>query len=69
MGNSFRVRIMQCGKKNVDVIDIIQQRDVKVDPTFFSKAILGRSNAPAAKRIRELTEEIVSDWEKEQGRV
>lgn len=69
MGNSFRVRIMQCGKKNVDVIDIIQQRDVKVDPTFFSKAILGRSNAPAAKRIRELTEEIVSGWEKEQGRV
>ncbi len=69
MGNSFRVRIMQCGKKNVDVIDIIQQRDVKVDPTFFSKAILGRSNAPAAKRIRELTEEIVSEWEKEQGRV
>ena len=69
MGNSFRVRIMQCGKKNVDVIDIIQQRDVKVDPTFFSKAILGRSNAPAAKRIRALTEEIVSGWEKEQGRV
>lgn len=69
MGNSFRVRIMQCGKKNVDVIDILHGREVKVDPTFFSKAILGRSNAPAAKRIRELTEEIVSGWEKEQGRV
>ena len=69
MGNSFRVRIMQCGKKNVDVIDEIRRNKVKVDPPFFSKAILGRSDTPAAKRIRELTEEIVSGWEKEQGRV
>ena len=70
MVSKNRLRILMCGKTNEDVIKILKD-DMKicVDSTRFSRAINEKVDTPAAQRIRAAAEEIISGWEKEQGRV
>lgn len=65
MEKNLKVRILLCGKKSVDVIDALHKRGVNVNPSNFSRAINGRDQAPSAKNIVKLSDEIVSGWEKE----
>lgn len=64
MTSEFSIRVGMCGKNNVDVI-----KKIKVDASRFSKAINGVDNTPSGLHILEVAEEIVTAWEKEQGRV
>ena len=69
MVSKNRLRIMMCGKTNEDVIKILHDKKICVDSARFSRAINETVNTPAAQRIRAAAEEIISGWEKEQGRV
>lgn len=68
-GVMFRMRVGMCGKKNVDVVKEIKKKKIKVDASRFSNVINGIDDTPSGQRIREAAEEIVTAWEKEQGRV
>ena len=69
-GVMFKMRVGMCGKKCVDVIKAIKDdKKICVDATRFSRAVRGLDDTPSAKRIREAAEEIVTAWEKAQGRV
>ena len=64
-----RLRIAMCGKKDVDVIKELHDKEIRVDSSRFSRVINDIDNSPSAQRIRAVAEEIISGWEKEQGRV
>ena len=55
-----RLRIMACGKKDVDVIKELHDKEICVDASRFSRVINDIDNSPSGQRIREVAEEIVS---------
>ena len=69
MYQNLKVRILLCGKKNIDVIEEIKKRGINVSPCSFSSALHGRLNTPAGRNILQAAEEVISGWEKEQGRI
>ena len=70
MVSKNRLRIIMCGKTNEYVIEILKKdKKICVDSTRFSRAINEKVDTPSAKRIRAAAEEIISGWEKEQGRI
>lgn len=69
MVSKYRLRVLMCGKKDVDVIKELHKKKIRVDSSRFSRVINEIDNTPSAQHIREVAEEIVSGWEKEQGRV
>ena len=64
---NIRARILELGRKNVDVIDEMRRRGVTSTPTQFSMSITGRLAGPKAELIRETTEKIIEEWEAEAG--
>ena len=64
---NIRARIIELGKKNVDVMDEMRRRGVTSTPTQFSMSIAGRLAGPKADLIRETTEKIIEEWESEWG--
>ncbi len=69
MLSEFSIRVGMCGKNNVDVVKEIKKKKIKVDASRFSKVINGVDDTPSGLHILEVAEEIVTAWEKEQGRV
>ena len=69
MTSEFSIRVGMCGKNNVDVVKEIKKKKIKVDASRFSKVINGVDDTPSGKHILKVAEEIVTAWEKEQGRV
>lgn len=69
MNSILKVRIMLCGKRNVDVIDELRKRGLDMSSSKFSEALNGYRTGPKPRMILAETEKIVSEWEKEQGRV
>ena len=69
MNSILKVRIMLCGKRNVDVVNELRKRGLCMSSPKFSEALNGYRTGPKPRMILAETEKIVSDWEKEQGRV
>lgn len=69
MLSEFSIRVGMCGKNNVDVVKEIKKKKIKVDASRFSKVINGVDDTPSGQHILKVAEEIVTAWEKEQGRV
>ena len=63
-----KIRLLQLGKKQVDLLAEIHNRGYKqIDPGLLSNIINRRINTPQAFTIRELCDKILDEWEKERG--
>lgn len=60
----IKVRLVELGKKQVDLIPELAKRGMKVNPTELSLAILGKSQQPKASKILSAANEIISEWER-----
>ena len=69
MNSILKVRIMLCGKRDVDVVNELRKRGLCMSSPKFSEALNGYRTGPKPRMILAETEKIVSEWEKEQGRV
>lgn len=64
----IKVRLMELGKNQVDLIPELAKRDIKVSPPELSLAINGVSQSPKSMNIVSAANEIVSSWEQQQAR-
>lgn len=63
----IKVRLVELGKKQVDLIPELVKRGMKVSTAELSQAINGRNQQPKMGDILSAANEIVSEWEREQG--
>lgn len=63
----IKVRLVELGKKQVDLIPELAKRGIKVDPTELSYAIRGITQTPKSGKILSSVNEIVSEWERERS--
>lgn len=64
----IKVRLVELGKKQVDLIPELAKKGLKVNPTELSLAIGGKNQQPKMGDILSAANEIVSRWEQEQAR-
>lgn len=63
----IKVRLVELGKNQVDLIPELAKRGIKANSTEISYAIRGISQAPKSAQILSAANEIVSGWEREGG--
>lgn len=64
---NIKVRLMQLGKKQVDLILALEKVGIKTTPPELSNSLSGNLKIPKADKILSVCNEIVSEWEKEAG--
>lgn len=64
----IKVRLVELGKNQVDLIPELAKRGLKVNSTELSYAIRGISQTPKSAKILSAANEIVSEWEKAEKR-
>lgn len=69
MNTTLKIRKMLCNKTDGDISKALHKKGFEMSATKVSQVINGYVTYPKAKRALELIEEILTDWEKEQGRV
>lgn len=60
----IKIRLMELGKKQYDLIPELNKRGIKADQAAVSNALNGRCQAPKFDRILSACNEIVTAWEK-----
>lgn len=61
-----KIRLLQLGKKQVDLLNLLQKRGFpSLCPQTLSAAINRRLNTPLACRVRNEVDQILTEWEKE----
>lgn len=63
----IKVRLVELGKSQVDLIPELAKKGIKANPTELSYAIRGKSQTPKSEKILSAANEIVSGWEREGG--
>lgn len=64
----IKVRLIELGKKNIDLIPELNKRGMNVAPSELSLAINGVLQSPKAEKIVSAANEIVLCWEQEQAK-
>lgn len=61
-----KIRLLQLGKKQVDLIEVLRSRGFSsMTPPTLSSIINRRDNGPLAQDVREEIDRILDEWEKE----
>lgn len=60
----IKIRLIELGKKQADLIPELAKRGIKANPTELSQALTGRCQQPKAEAIISAANEIVKEWEK-----
>lgn len=61
-----KIRLLQLGKKQVDLLAILQKNGYpKLGPETLSKIINRHLNTPLAYQVRENVDKILTEWENE----
>lgn len=63
----IKVRLVELGKSQVDLIPELAKRGIKANSTELSYAIRGISQTPKSEKILSAANEIVSGWEQKGG--
>lgn len=66
MGKEIKIRLLQLGKKQVDLLPGIRERGFSVTPPELSKFINEVCISPKAIAIREIILDLLNEWENEQ---
>lgn len=62
-----KIRLIQLGKKQTDLLEELHKRGYRtVNAGCLSRAINNKSIEPLAQRVREMVEDILTEWEAEQ---
>ena len=64
----IKARLADLGKKQVDLIPELAKRGLKVNPTELSQAIKGINQQKKIMNVLSAVNEIVSEWEKQEGK-
>ena len=59
----IKVRLMELGKKQTDLIPELAKRGIKANPTEISQAVNGTNQQKKIMDIISAANEIVSEWE------
>lgn len=64
----IKSRLIALGKRVIDLAPELEKRGISnITPAELSNALNGRNKADKASKIVEISNEIVSEWEKEQN--
>lgn len=61
----IKIRLIELGKKQYELIPELAKRGIKADQAALSNALSGRYQAPKFDKILSACNEIVTAWEKE----
>lgn len=60
----IKVRLMELGRKQVDLIPALKERGIPVSPCELSNTLSGVLQSPKAEKILSAANEIVTEWER-----
>lgn len=63
MINPTRLRLYQLDKTQRDLLEAIRARGIRCTPSELSDTLTGSLVSPKATMLRNVAEEIVTDWE------
>lgn len=59
----IKVRLIELGRKQVDLIPELAKRGIKTNPSELTQALKGINQQPKMGKIISAANEIVSEWE------
>ena len=65
MINPTRLRLYQLDKTQRDLLDEIRARGIRCSRSELSDALTGAQASPKATMLRNVADEIVTEWERE----
>lgn len=63
----IKIRLMELGKKQVELIPELAKMGIKTEPAELSNALSGRYQKPKLDKILSACNVIVTGWENEKG--
>lgn len=63
----IKIRLMELGKKQVDLIPELAKMGIKTEPAELSNALSGRYQKPKLDKILSACNVIVTEWENQKG--
>jgi hypothetical protein len=60
-------RLKALGRQNIEVVEALMAAGYYVNPTEFSAFKYGRYRTPKAERVLKAADQIISEWEREDG--
>lgn len=64
---NLKIRLMQCGKKQIDVVQKLNEQGINVTQAELSLYINGRVNPPKSELVLAEAEKIIEEWEAEKN--
>ncbi len=64
MVNPAKVRLYQLGRTQRELLDAIRARSIRCSRSELSEALTGALVSPKATMLRNVADEIVTDWER-----
>lgn len=66
MASAVKIRLLQIGKKQVDLLTEIRKRGYpNLGDTQLSKYVNGRDITPQARAVKKIIEQILDEWEQD----
>ena len=65
----IKIRLMELGKKQVDLIPELAKIGIKTEPAELSNALSGRYQKPKLDKILSACNVIVTEWENQKGEI
>lgn len=59
----IKVRLMELGRKQVDLIPALKERGIMITPAELSNTLSGMLQSPKAEKTLSAANEIVTEWE------
>lgn len=63
----IKIRLITLGKRQIDLIPELRKRGVSAAPCEISQAFNSEYSPQKYQKIRSYSEEIIHEWEREQG--
>lgn len=63
----IKIRLMELGKKQVELIPELAKMGIKTEPAELSNALSGRYQKPKLDKILSACNVIVTEWENQKG--
>ena len=66
MGIGIKIRLLQLGKRQIDVLDEVRKRGYpKLGTAAFNRYINGHDVTPQAEAVMKIADQIITEWEAE----